>query len=288
MKIAPLAAMVLVALPGVHAAPSPPAIPDVTIRTRTTSEGRPHRTAVLRVQNRRQRVESGHAFVQITQCDTRRSITLNEAKRIYVSVPFAEMEPRVAGWRGNLAPDTRPVGQTMVIDAVDTGERRRFGPLTARRVITTTTTERAGDAAPPRTRVQDGWYLDLPADACGQSTGVAFGFVISGTSGARTEIKWKRTARTGWPVTETDRVFAGDESFVISTTVEEISDARLDPALFEIPSGYRPALPLGGGGFDLERPDTLVNRVRAAGESAAGWLQYHWDSLVSRGRPAYR
>jgi hypothetical protein len=281
MKIAPLAALLLAATPGVQAPPpSPSPIPDVTIRTRTTSDGRPHRTAVLQVQNRRQRVERGHGFVEITQCDLGRSLILNEAKRIYASVPFAgERGPRVAGTRVHVAPDTRPVSQTMFIDAVDTGERRQFGPLTARRVITTTTTERPGDAAPMRTQVQDGWYLDLLADACGENRGVAAAVLIGGPHATRTAVKWKRTARTGWPVIEADRMFAGTESFVVSTTIEEFSQARLDPALFEIPDGYRPALPLGAGGFDLERPDTLVNRIRAACESAAGWLQYQWSSV---------
>ena len=83
-------------------------------------------------------------------------------------------------------------------------------------------------------------------------------------------------------------MFSENHTFVVSTTLEEISDVPLDPALFEIPDGYRPALPVGNGGFDLERPDTLVNRVRVAYENTASWLQYTWSSLVYRATGLYR
>jgi hypothetical protein len=46
------------------------------------------------------------------------------------------------------------------------------------------------------------------------------------------------------------------------------SDAPLDVALFTVPAGYRPALPGLFGGYDLTKPDTVMNR-----------LQSYWDGL---------
>ena len=80
----------------------------------------------------------------------------NDHTRIYATTPI----PAARGpWRA-VPPDTRPIGETVTVDAVDTGERRTFGPFTARHVVTTTTTERAGESGPVSTRVRDGWYSE--------------------------------------------------------------------------------------------------------------------------------
>ena len=50
----------------------------------------------------------------------------------------------------------------------------------------------------------------------------------------------------------------------------------LDPALFDVPFGYRPALPRWYGDVDMTRPDTFVNRVHFFWESATDWLHRIW------------
>lgn len=137
------------------------------------------------------------------------------------------------------------------------------------------------------TRVRDGWYLDLPSPQCDESVyGAGETMLFATGSVGRTEIKWKGTARTGWPVIETDRHVGDNGTFIATTSLVEFSDAPLDPELFDVPPGYRPALPLGHGGFDLEKPDTVVNRVRHAVENVASWVHYTWSRMTSSGPTA--
>ena len=53
--------------------------------------------------------------------------------------------------------------------------------------------------------------------------------------------------------------------------------AALDPALFDIPRDYRPALPLFHGSFDLTKPDTVLNRV-----------QVYWNEIASAAHAFFR
>jgi hypothetical protein len=39
--------------------------------------------------------------------------------------------------------------------------------------------------------------------------------------------------------------------------------AVLDKSLFDVPAGYRPALPRLTGPFDMTKPDTVANRLAA-------------------------
>jgi hypothetical protein len=290
MKFAPLALLMLAALPDPQA-PSAmrPDVPDFTIRTRRTFDGprAVSQTMVLQVKGARQRtvhrfdgpgLPAGDASVHITQCDRRRGVIVNERRRIYAIVPIpAQRGP----WRA-VAQDTRPIGETVTVDAVDTGERRQIGPFLARHVVTTTTTERGGESRPISTRVQDGWYLDLPSQC--ESDGAGAAVLTVSSPSERVEVKWKGTARSGWAVTETTRTTEGDQGMNSTTTLVEFSTAPLDPALFDVPRGYRPALPVGNGGFDLEKPDTMLNRVRHVVETAASWVQYTWSRIGSRSR----
>jgi hypothetical protein len=43
----------------------------------------------------------------------------------------------------------------------------------------------------------------------------------------------------------------------------EFSEAVLDKSLFDVPAGYRPALPRLIGRFDMTKPDTVANRLAA-------------------------
>ena len=59
-----------------------------------------------------------------------------------------------------------------------------------------------------------------------------------------------------------------------ATTIElvELSEAPLDAAIFDVPPGYRPALPLPWGGHDMTKPDTVVNRVEVYCEAVATFI----------------
>jgi len=57
----------------------------------------------------------------------------------------------------------------------------------------------------------------------------------------------------------------------------EISEAPLNPSIFELPAGYRRALQTGNGGADLTKPDTISNRA-----------QYYWARLSFWVRDLFR
>ena len=292
MRLTPIALLVVAALPDAYGPSTSPDLRDVTITTRRTIS-RPHTVSqvrTLQIKGPRRRTSftferaglASAAGIHITQCDLAREIAVNDRAALYAISPI----PASRGPSHDAAADTRPLGETVTVDAVDTGERRTVGPFTARRVVTTTTTERAGQRDPVSTRVQDGWYLDLPSQ-CGDAHGAGATMLIAGSVSVRTEVKWKGTARSGWAVAETDTTIDQYHRSVATTALVELSTAALDSALFEVPHGYRPALPLRHGGFDLEKPDTVVNRVRDAVESAASWVHYTWSRLTSPG-PAAR
>src|SRR5262249_11161664 len=149
-------------------------------RTRTVLSGPGHFTSstTIRLKGPRQRMETaygseaapGAVFTTISQCDLRRELMLNHDARLYVYRPLMDLslyEHAAAASRASrenfeLRVREDPL-RTMTIDAVDTGERRQFGALTARHVITTRKMDdRREQPARSTTEVQDGWYVDLP------------------------------------------------------------------------------------------------------------------------------
>jgi hypothetical protein len=100
--------------------------------------------------------------------------------------------------------------------------------------------------------------------------------LASGARQPRFHITHLRTARRGFPLIETDRSVTAGRTVTSTTEVVEVSDRPIDPALFDVPAGYRPALPLGSGNFDISRPDTLVNRLHLFWESASYWIHRIW------------
>jgi hypothetical protein len=171
----------------------------------------------------------------------------------------------------------RAFSVTITIDVVDTGERRTMGRYVARRVTTATKTEPGhGTSVPASESIQDGWYIDLPSANCWDRGDLAepFGFTIAQRSNAprdRVHIKRLGTARRGYPIEETSR--SKDERATSTSKVEliESSDAPLDAALFTVPTGYRPALPNLFGGYDLTKPDTVMNRLQSYWHGLRAW-----------------
>jgi hypothetical protein len=216
--------------------------------------------------------------VWITRCDERRTLALNPATRTFASSPIEDVVENARGGRraATHGPPVAATGAnvTMTIDAVDTRERRQVGPFLARHVITTTTTEAdPGANARAGNSVQDGWYIDLPPAECwdwgADPTLFAF-FVRAGSQPDRVHVARRGTARRGFPIEETLR--SDDGSPASRVTLIEISEKRLDETLFTVPAGYRSALPRLHGGFDITKPDTLVNRLRIYWEEIQSWV----------------
>jgi hypothetical protein len=261
---------------------------DITIKTRQTSTpaNGAVETITVQLKGSRQRfirqttLRDGHvasSYGWIVQCDTERMISINDIARIYAIDPV-QRRPSYAGRGAVLSrtrvEDTRRVVEVQTIDAVDTGERRTYGPFAARHVVTTITIERDGGAPIP-TNVRDGWYIDMPGPNCEQPGEVTTTQTLVGGHD-RVEVRTRGRAKTGFPVEERDRHTFESTHFERTTTLVEFSEAPIPDSVFEIPDGYQPALPLPFGGHDLSRSDTLWNRASAYWSSATQWVQQWW------------
>jgi len=262
-----------------------PNFSDLTIKTRSTMAGGHSSIQTLSLKGPRQRSEhftesaGSFPFITITQCDLRLRLILNEKERTYVSIPIENWPERMKKARPIPQDEMTGVDVMVIIDSVDTGERRQVGSYQARRVKTTTRVEPGLGAITPASVTEVyGWYVDLPGFSCQDSKSVATGWV-SASSGKRDRLIFKRlgTAPRGYVIEETTRATQSGWTTVSKTELLEFSETPLDRSLFELPATYAPALRLPGGAHDMTRPDTFGNRVRVywAGLTASvqRWLR---------------
>ena len=249
-----------------------PDSPDLLIKTRRTFQG--GRTATptietLYLKGARQRRESRYgqqrASIVISQCDERRILQLNDEARTYAYEPIQDPSAylthmrALAHLRTSPSPPKPGPAATTTIDIVDTGERRPFGSYSARHVTTTRTTASAM-AARARTEIANGWYIDVPEINCWAPEVTVEARLVLGGTGVR--VNRHGDARRGFSIEETYSATQGSTDKVVATVeLVEVSEALLDDALFTVPPDYRPALPTPGGGHDLSRPDTVMNRL---------------------------
>ena len=264
-----------------------PNVPDLTIKTRETVD-LPHstvRTNTLYFKGAWQRTEldlespsavlgpSTVRYATITKCDERRTLELNHEARLYGWSPLNFVGRDVywlrSRWQEIPEPATAGVDVKITINTVDTGERRRVGSYSARHIITTITTDPSpGANTRPGESVEDGWHIDLPPADCwnaGRGRFFATGSVVRpGRPSDRTHLEFRGVGRPGYLIEAMTRR-RGEHEPPITTRVElvEFSEAILDKSLFDVPAGYRPALPRLFGRFDMTKPDTVANRLAA-------------------------
>ena len=263
-----------------------PDLPDLMIKTHRTSGDWLSQVNTLYVKGARQRTEiviQGRAradatsSVVIQQCDEKRGFNLNENDKLYASFKIEDWSERLK--KSHPAHLTQMSGaeMTVTIDSIDTGERRQFQHYTARHVKVITRSEpNPGASTPASLEETDGWYLDLPGLGCHDQTssGLSFGRLGIGNHLDRLQIKWLGKAPRGYPIEETAlRTEAGKET-ISKVELLEISEAPLNPSLFDPPAGYRRALQTGNGGADLTKPDTISNRAQYYWTEITLWLRY--------------
>jgi hypothetical protein len=272
-----LTAVALTVEPSAQATSSVAQAPSLTITTRTTIDGvslttteivrtRGSRRRVDRIDERSDGLPIAAPQTTLYQCDLRRTVMLFAEHRTFAADPVLDdtaTMPRPAPSTSNRASAGPLV--TVTIETKDTGARRAIGRLTARRVVTTRTTEPAPDAVTPAdVEVTDGWYVDVPR-SCGAARGHGVLLALWGAPGKPFDQPYlieRGAPELGYAIekaTRTDR----DPTHTTRTQLVSVSDAPLDDAIFEVPRGYRPALPLPGGGADPARVDSLANRVAA-------------------------
>jgi len=263
-----------------------PNVPDLTIKTRQTIDlpQSTVRTDTVYFKGAWQRRELDLQFssvlptqrtarhITITRCDERRTVELNDDARLYGWLPldFVGRDVHsVRSWRQERRepPPAAGADVTITINTVDTGERRQVGSYSARHVITTITTDSSPDAnTRPSQSVEDGWHIDLPRAGCwdaGDSHFFSIGSVVRpGGAPDRLNVQFRGAGRRGFPIEETTiRRGEHEPPITSSVTLIEFSEAVLDTSLFDVPRGYRPALPRLVARFDMTKPDTVANRL---------------------------
>ena len=230
---------------------------DFKITVKTTVAGQPTQSTTM-IKGLRERSETNIAAggmnistVNITQCDLRRTIQVNDRARKYLITP---LDSEV----GSASPSSPPAGSamggstrrggvvTMTLATTDTGERKEMFGFTARRLKRTTMMESSPDACnQQRMKIEtDGWYINLeyglscPANRPPQTGRAA-------AAGCRDRFVYHNTGPTnlGYPLQETTTMYGADGSATYTMTKEviELSRQTLDASLFDVPAGYAEA-----------------------------------------------
>ena len=232
---------------------TPPA--DLKVRSRMTS-GDADRgiETITYIKGPRMRSEMGMTrmgMTNITQCDLRRTITLNDQTRTYMITPLdATGDARAAVAAPGVPPAEQPQtekrrgGVVNIVNTItDTGERKEMFGFTARRIKTSMVMEASPDACNPgSSRIEtDGWYIDFEYDFNCPGQPVAHRPGVPTRPDCQDEIRTRTvgSAKLGYPVHVTTTMQqGGDMTTTMTQEVLEISRAPLEAALFDIPAGY--------------------------------------------------
>jgi hypothetical protein len=230
----------------------------VTYRVSMNSGGNsmPGSESTTLIKGVRERTEEHRGYsdsVNITQCDLKRTIQLNDKTRKYMATPMVENDagstPVAPATRPSNAGPTRRGGViTYILSAKDTGERKEMFGFMARHVKTSTRIESSPDACSPQKQrfEQDGWYIDLnPGFSCelGRAQMGRPPQVMVGGCQDRIQYRREGAARTGFALSETTTIYGDNDQPQFSTTKEvtELLRQPLDAALFDVPAGYTEA-----------------------------------------------
>jgi hypothetical protein len=236
---------------------------DVTIKQRVTMSGQKFEST-RRIKGSRERTEqhmemadpSMAAYMPqvatVTQCDLKRRIQINDRKQLYFLEPFETPEAETPARTTRPAQSTTTGPQraggtlTMTYNVRDTGERKLMFGLQARHIITTQEMESSADACngPSKSKVEyDGWYVDFAADFSCPTTSVPTvpGRMSKPDCVDRVVRRGTGTAPKGMMLEGTMKMFGPDGSVQMTQTTEtlELNHDPLDPALFDIPVGYK-------------------------------------------------
>jgi hypothetical protein len=232
---------------------------DFKITIRNTISGQSSQSTTM-IKGLRERSETSMAMggmnmgsVNITQCDLRRTIQINDRSRKYLITPMESDSGDADSGGGANAPSgggrtTRGGVITMTVNTTDTGERREMFGFTARHLKRTMTSQTSPDAcAQNQMRIDtDGWYINLEYSfSCSSSERPPQTGRTASPGGCRDRYQFKRSGPTklGYPLIETTTMYGADGSAMFTRTQEviELSRQPLDAALFDVPAGYTEA-----------------------------------------------
>jgi hypothetical protein len=201
----------------------------------------------------------GPRLARIVRCDLGQAFELNLDTSEYTSAPYppkALTEEEIKA-RGLGTPSMRQAENPTIrveVKTTDTGERKEIFGHIARHVITTRTqTPLQGSHTEPQESVTDGWYIDFDQQlSCDPKwpqgrQGYTFGYLSAGNG--KQPMEKPEFVRIGEP--ETGFALSSRTTFkspspppdgAISNSemrVTQFEEGPLDPALFEIPAGFK-------------------------------------------------
>lgn len=204
----------------------------------------------------------GPHIAAIIRCDSGRMFNLNLDAAEYDQAPYPPNQQAMKDLMARAAkmPQvSNPEPPTVRIETttVDTGERNNIFGQKARRIVTTRKTiPLGGTRTLPQETITDGWYIDfdqwLPCEhwwpAGTKAHLIAGAWSGAGQPAERYEFVDIGDAQTGYPLLETstttatitlaDRTVKKTES-KSGMQVTLFQEGPLDPALFEIPAGFK-------------------------------------------------
>ncbi len=235
---------------------APAIFADVKIRQRVSMGGQTFETTKM-IKGARQRTEqksgAGGAMdfmsqvATIEQCDLRRTVRLNDSKKLYFIDPFAEESTT------QTPTPTRPTNQqtkrggtiTMTYVVTDTGERKTLFGLQARHLKILQETESSADSCSGAFRSKmeiDGWYVDFSAEFnCPVDIPQTPYQGTKPDCKDRIIFKGNSAAKTGFLLSGTMTMYDQNGSVQMTQTTEtlELSRAALAASLFDVPADYK-------------------------------------------------
>ncbi len=203
----------------------------------------------------------GPQIAVIGDCASRQTIELDLDHQEYaihdfrVGITAAEIKRLREQAAKTPRPAVRPAPSfTIESNTIETGERQMFFGHQARHFITTRKTIRDSQPDLVNEQVTDGWYFDFyPKTACEPSRSELernFLTFLSPGRGRLEDYEFKRSGPElpGIPVKETvsfHQTFRTPDGSLKETThateieIVDFSEAPLDPALFQVPSGFK-------------------------------------------------
>jgi hypothetical protein len=278
---------------------------DFKITITNTVSGRTYQSTTM-IKGKRERSETNMmaggmnaGSVNITQCDMRRTIQVNDRSRTYLITPMDSDSGDSSSSGGASAPAssgprTRGGLVTMTINTVDTGERKEMFGFTARHLKRTMTSQSSPDACNPnQMRMEtDGWYINLEYGLnCGNSERPPQ-MGRTPTGGCQDRYQFKRTGpeKLGYPLTETTTMFGADGTAMFTRTQEviELSRQPLDAALFDVPAGYTEVRSQAEMSGAPSMADAMAMSRQQTGDTHTGSEQTSTSGMQSNANTAAR
>ncbi len=178
----------------------------------------------------------------ITQCDLRRTLQVNDKKKLYTADPFSDDAPTPTAPK-TVTKTIKGGTVTMTFTVTDTGERQTMFGLTARHLKISQSVESSADScggAGKSKMETDGWYADFSADF---NCPIDLPDAPPSKPDCRDRVIYKRsgTTKLGFLLDGTMKMF--DDKGKVITTIRtetlEISRSPLNAAFFDVGKDYK-------------------------------------------------